>query len=77
MAQIGAFGYVLHVSRLVTVAPPQVIEAHQGSRAAALFDRVADGSGLRALTELSAAGASTTAADALELLWDDLADPSE
>jgi hypothetical protein len=73
--EVGALGYVLHVSRLVTVAPPHVIEAHQGA-GGRLFDHVADGSALRALSELSAAGASTTAADALELLWDDLVDPT-
>jgi hypothetical protein len=62
---------VLHVSRLVTVAPRHVIEAHQRV-AGPLFHRATDGTAMQALTELSAAGASTTAADALELLWDDL-----
>ncbi len=70
--ELGALGYLLHVSRLVTVAPPHVIEAHQGA-GGPLFDRVADGSTLQRLTELNAPGASTTAADALELLWGDLA----
>ena len=37
-----------------------------------LFDRTADGWALRALAELGAAGTSTTAADALALLWDDV-----
>jgi tRNA(adenine34) deaminase len=69
--ELGALGYVLHVSRLVTVAPRHVIEAHQHA-AGELFGRATDGTTMRALTELAAAGASTTAADALELLWDDL-----
>jgi tRNA(Arg) A34 adenosine deaminase TadA len=69
--EIGAFGYVLHVSRLVTVAPQLVIDAHQRA-AGALFDCATNGTGVRALAELGAQGASTSAADALELLWDDL-----
>jgi tRNA(Arg) A34 adenosine deaminase TadA len=69
--ELGAFGYVLHVSRLVTVAPPHVIEAHQ-RLAGPLFGHATDGAAMQALSELGAAGASTTAADALELLWDDL-----
>jgi tRNA(Arg) A34 adenosine deaminase TadA len=69
--ELGALGYVLHVSRLVTVAPQHVIEAHQRT-GGPLFDRTADGWALRALTQLGAAGTSTTAADALALLWDDL-----
>jgi hypothetical protein len=70
--ELGALGYLLHVSRLVTVAPPHVIDAHQEA-GGPLFDRVADGSTLQRLTELNAPDAATTAADALELLWDDLA----
>jgi tRNA(adenine34) deaminase len=68
--ELGALGYVLHVSKLVTVAPPHVIEAHQRA-AGPLFDRATDGAAVQALTELSAAG---SVADALELLWDDLVD---
>jgi hypothetical protein len=68
--EFGALGYVLHVSRLVTVAPPHVIEAHQRS-AGPLFDHATDDAALRALTELSAVG-SNTVADVLKLLWDDL-----
>jgi Cytidine and deoxycytidylate deaminase zinc-binding region len=66
---LGALGYVLHVSKLATVAPPHVIEAHQRS-AGPLFDYATDGAAVRTLTELSAAGRTTSAADALEVLWD-------
>ena len=69
--ELGALGYVLHVSRLVAMAPPHVIGAHQ-SVAGPLFDRATDGAAVQALTELSAAGAVTTVADVLELLWDEL-----
>lgn len=69
--EIGAFGYVLHLSRLISVAPQQVIEAHQQA-AGALFACATDGTGVRALAELHTAGASASVTDALELLWDDL-----
>jgi tRNA(adenine34) deaminase len=69
--ELGALGYVLHVSRLVTVAPRHVIEAHQRA-IGPLFDRATDAAVMRSLTELGADGASTTAADAFELLWPDL-----
>jgi hypothetical protein len=69
--ELGAMGYVLHVSRLVTVAPRHVMEAHERA-GGPLFHRATDGATMRALTELGAEGAPTTAADALELLWDDL-----
>ena len=69
--EFGAFGYVLHVSRLATIAPQHVIEAHQRA-AGPLFDRATGGKTVRVLTELSAAGTSATAADALEILWGDL-----
>ena len=68
---LGALGYVLHVSRLVTVAPRHVMEAHERV-GGPLFHRATEGATTRALTELGAEGASTTAADALDLLWDDL-----
>jgi tRNA(Arg) A34 adenosine deaminase TadA len=69
--ELGGLGYVLHVSRLVTVAPPHVIEAHQRA-AGPLFDRATDGAVVQALTQLGAPGAVSSVADALELLWDDL-----
>ena len=69
--ELGALGYVLHVSRLVTVAPRHVMEAHERV-GGPLFRCATDGATMRALTELGAKGASTTAADVLELLWDDL-----
>jgi tRNA(Arg) A34 adenosine deaminase TadA len=69
--ELGALGYVLHVSRLVTVAPQHVIDAHHRA-AGPLFDCATDSGVVRALTELSAVGDSTTAADALEALWSDL-----
>jgi tRNA(Arg) A34 adenosine deaminase TadA len=68
---LGALGYVLHVSRLVTVAPQHVMEAHERV-GGPLFHRATEGATTRALTELGAEGASTTAGDALDLLWDDL-----
>lgn len=68
---LGALGYVLHVSRLVTIAPQHVIEPHQRT-AGALFEYATDITTVRALTDLSAAGEYTTAADVLEVLWDDL-----
>jgi hypothetical protein len=49
----------------------EIVARHQRV-AGPLFHRATDGMAMQALTELSAAGASTTAADALELLWDDL-----
>ena len=74
--KLGALGYVLHVSRLVTIAPPHVIEPHQ-KRAGALFERATDIETVRALTDLSAAGEYATAADVLEVLWDDLLGPPD
>jgi hypothetical protein len=53
------------------VAPRHVIEAHQRATGP-LFHRATDAAVMRTLTELGADGASTTAADALELLWPDL-----
>jgi hypothetical protein len=55
----------------ISVAPRHVIEAHQ-RLAGPLFHRATDGAVMRSLTELGANGASTTAADALEILWPDL-----
>jgi hypothetical protein len=69
--ELGAMGYVLHVSRLVSVAPRHVMEAHE-QLGSPLFRCATDGATMRALTELGAKGLSTTAADALELLWDEL-----
>jgi len=69
--ELGALGYVLHVSRLATVAPPHVIDAHREA-AGPWFDWATSATALQALTELSVAGSSATAADVLELLWADL-----
>ena len=68
--ELGALGYLLHVSRLVTVAPPHVIGAHQGRPLVRPRDRWLTGAGDDRTQR--AGRRSTTVADALELLWEDL-----
>ena len=67
----GAFGYVLHVSRLAGVAPHHVMEAHQGTTRP-LFDFATDPALVVRLTELCAGDDPAPTDVALAELWADL-----
>jgi tRNA(Arg) A34 adenosine deaminase TadA len=66
--EFGALGYVLHLSRLATIAPLHVIEAHRHATEP-LFASATSTEVESALSEL---GAAATAADVLACLWDGL-----
>jgi tRNA(adenine34) deaminase len=69
--ELGAFGHLLHISRLALHAPPHVIEAHQRS-ARQLFQLCTTVSIFDRLSELGDGDASSSARDALIVTWDDL-----
>ena len=69
--ELGAFGYVLHMSRLAEIAPAYVIEAHrQVTRGLFAFATSAAVCGL--LAELAATGDAATTDIVLANLWTDL-----
>jgi tRNA(Arg) A34 adenosine deaminase TadA len=69
--ELGAFGYLLHISRLAPHAPPHVVEAHQRS-AGQLFQAATAVRTLERLSELEDGNADSSAGDALAITWDDL-----
>lgn len=69
--ELGAFGYVLHVSRLAGIAPPHVLDAHQRATRP-LFDLATDPRVATRLRELAAGPTPATADLVLASLWTDL-----
>jgi tRNA(adenine34) deaminase len=69
--ELGAFGHLLHISRLAPHAPSHVIEAHQRS-AGQLFQLATAVRTLDRLSELEDGDALSSARDALAVTWDDL-----
>jgi tRNA(Arg) A34 adenosine deaminase TadA len=68
--ELGAFGYLLHLSRLAPHAPPRVLDAHQRS-VGSLFGFATAARTLDRLTELGEDSISSVH-DALMSTWDDL-----
>jgi tRNA(Arg) A34 adenosine deaminase TadA len=69
--ELGAFGHLLHISRLAPHAPPHVVEAHLRS-AGQLFQVATEASIVDSLSELEDGDAVSSACDALTVAWDDL-----
>ena len=69
--ELGAFGHLLHISRLAPHAPPHVVEAHQRS-AGQLFQFATAVGTLDRLSELQDGDSVSSARDALAVAWDDL-----
>jgi tRNA(adenine34) deaminase len=69
--ELGAFGHLLHISRLAPRAPPHVVEAHQRS-AGKLFHAATAVDILDRLSQLDDGDAASSACDALTVVWDDL-----
>jgi tRNA(adenine34) deaminase len=68
---LGAFGYVLHVSRLAGIAPPHVLEAHERATRP-LFDFATDARVAARLAELAAGREPAATEVVLTNLWTDL-----
>jgi tRNA(Arg) A34 adenosine deaminase TadA len=69
--EFGAFGYVLHVSRLAEIAPCHVLEAHQHA-SRRRFDFATDPGVATLLTELATGDELATTDIVLAHLWTDL-----
>jgi tRNA(Arg) A34 adenosine deaminase TadA len=69
--EFGAFGYVLHVSRLAGVAPSHVLEAHQ-QVTRQLFDFATNPEVVALLTNLATTDEPATTDIVLANLWTDL-----
>ena len=69
--ELGAFGYVLHVSKLAKIAPPYVLEAHQ-QQTRLLFEFALGDELLYLLDGFAALDSLTTTDEVLAALWDDL-----
>jgi tRNA(Arg) A34 adenosine deaminase TadA len=68
--ELSVLGYVLHVSRLASIAPPHVIAAHVGAARPA-FEFATEPDTIRRLTTLAELGPASAEAVVREL-WDDL-----
>ena len=69
--ELGAFGYVLHVSKLAGIAPSHVLEAHQ-QLTPRFFDFATNPKFVALLTNLATTGEPATTDIVLANLWTDL-----
>jgi tRNA(Arg) A34 adenosine deaminase TadA len=69
--ELGAFGYVLHISRLAEIAPTHVLETHQ-QETSQLFDFATSSVVCDLLTGVAATNEPATTDSVLANLWKDL-----